>query len=161
DFFIYPANLWPHKNHRRVLQAFERCLRGVGRPVELVFTGHPRGWEELARDFPALPIRHLGFVRRGFLQILLARARAPLFFSLFEGFGMPLLEAFAAGPPVACSNTTSLPEVGGDAVLTCDPTDPAAMSDLMGRVLADQPLRDRLTARGRERLALYSWHASA
>ena len=161
DFFLYPANLWPHKNHRRVLQAFERFLRGAGRPVEFVLTGHPEGWAELVRAFPRLPVRHLGFVRRGFLQVLLARARALVFFSLFEGFGMPLLEAFAAGTPVLCSNTTSLPEVGGDAVLSCDPTDPAAMSELMARVCTDQPLRDRLTARGRQRLALYSWHASA
>jgi glycosyltransferase involved in cell wall biosynthesis len=161
DFLLYPANLWPHKNHRRVLQAFERFLRGAGRPVELVLTGHPEGWAELARAYPVLPVRHLGFVRRGFLQVLLARARALVFFSLFEGFGMPLLEAFAAGTPVLCSNTTSLPEVGGDAVLSCDPTDPAAMSELMARAFNDQALRDRLTARGRERLALYSWHASA
>src|SRR5262249_53661385 len=74
---------------------------------------------------------------------------------------MPLLEAFAAGTPVLCGNTTSLPEVGGDAVLACDPTDPGAMSELMARVLTDRPLRDRLTARGRERLASYNLHASA
>jgi hypothetical protein len=161
DYFLYPANLWPHKNHRRTLQAFERFLRGAGRPVELIFTGHPEGWAELLRAFPSLPVRHLGFVRRGFLQVLLARARALVFFSLFEGFGMPLLEAFAAGTPVLCSSTTSLPEVGGDAVLSCDPTDPAAMSELMAQVCSDQPLRDRLVARGRERLGQYSWHASA
>ncbi len=161
DFFIYPANLWPHKNHRRVLQAFALFLEKTNRPVELVFTGHPKGWKELVRSFPGLPIRHLGFVRRGFLQVLLARARALVFFSLFEGFGMPLLEAFAAGTPVACSNTTSLPEVGGDAVLTCDPTDPFAMSELMTRLYEDQELCQRLKVRGKERLARYSWHASA
>jgi glycosyltransferase involved in cell wall biosynthesis len=161
DYFIYPANLWPHKNHRRVLQAFAHFLEKTDRSVEFVFTGHPKGWKELAKSFPDLPIRHLGFVRRGFLQVLLARARALVFFSLFEGFGMPLLEAFAAGTPVACSNTTSLPEVGGDAVLSCDPTDLAAMSDLMTRLCEDAELRERLKVRGKERLARYSWHASA
>jgi glycosyltransferase involved in cell wall biosynthesis len=100
-------------------------------------------------------------VRRELLQVLLSRARALLFFSLFEGFGMPLLEAFDAGTPVLCSNTTSLPEVGGDAVLTCDPTDVAAMSGLMGRILEEDGLRDRLTAAGRDRLPLYDWSASA
>src|SRR5439155_25510731 len=88
DFFLFPANLWAHKNHRRLLQAFALFLQKVGCPVELVLTGHPQGWEELARSFPDLPVRHLGFVRRGFLQVLLARARALTFFSLFEGFGI-------------------------------------------------------------------------
>jgi glycosyltransferase involved in cell wall biosynthesis len=161
DFFIYPANLWPHKNHRRVLQAFALFLKRAEKPVEFIFTGHPEGWDTLKGDFPELPIRHLGFVRRGFLQVLLARSRGLLFFSLFEGFGMPLLEAFAAGTPVACSNTTSLPEVGGDAVLTCDPNDPAAMSDLMIRLHQDQDLRERLTDRGKEQLTRFSWQASA
>lgn len=161
DFFIYPANLWPHKNHRRVIRAFELFLAKSGRALEFVFTGHPEGWDELAKDFPGLPIRHLGFVRRGFLQMLLARSRALVFFSLFEGFGMPLLEAFAAGTPVACSDLTSLPEVGGDAVLACDPTDPAAISDVLARVDGDQALRASLIAKGRERLSRYSWQASA
>jgi len=161
DYFIYPANLWPHKNHRRVLEAFERFLRGAVRPTEFIFTGHTQGWEDLRRSFPDLPIRHLGFVRRGFLQVLLTRARALIFFSLFEGFGMPLLEAFAAGTPVACSNTTSLPEVGSDAVVTCDPTDPVAMSALMALVSTGEDARARLIERGRERLSHYDWNTSA
>jgi glycosyltransferase involved in cell wall biosynthesis len=161
EYFLYPANLWPHKNHRRVLQAFARFRERAGRPVEFVCTGCPDGWEELAQDFPGLPVRHLGFVRRGFLDVLTARARALVFFSLFEGFGMPLLEAFAAGTPVVCSDTTSLPEVGGDAVLSCDPTDVAAMSDALARVAGDEALRAGLTERGKKRLALYRWEESA
>jgi hypothetical protein len=89
------------------------------------------------------------------------RARALCFFSLFEGFGMPLLEAFAAGTPVVCSNTTSLPEVGGDAVLACDPSDILAMADAMRRVAADAALRRDLVERGRKRLPLYTWRDSA
>jgi hypothetical protein len=161
DYFLYPANLWPHKNHRRVLQAFARFLESSGRPLQFLFTGHADGWEALAKDFPGLPIRHLGFVSRRALQALLVRARALIFFSLFEGFGMPLLEAFAAGVPVACSACASLPEVGGDAVLLCDPTDVAAMSAPMARVDRDEELRLRLAARGRERLRYYDWHRSA
>jgi glycosyltransferase involved in cell wall biosynthesis len=161
-FFLYPANLWPHKNHRRVLEAFAGLRRRLpGEPIEFVFTGHPEGWTDLARPFAALPIRHLGFVRRAFLQVLLQRARALVFFSLFEGFGMPLLEAFDAGTPVLCSNTTSLPEVGGDAVLSCDPTDPDAMAALMARVLREPERCAPLRAHGAERLRCYSWEASA
>jgi glycosyltransferase involved in cell wall biosynthesis len=161
DFFLLPANLWPHKNHRRVLRAFARYLRQGTRPATLVLTGDPQGWPALRAEFPALPVRHLGFVRVGLLRRLYRRARALVFFSLFEGFGMPLLEAFDAGTPVVCSHTTSLPEVGGDAVLTCDPTDVAAMSALMRRVAGDAALRAELAARGRRRLAAYAWETSA
>ena len=161
DFFLYPANLWPHKNHRRVLQAFAEFLRREQRPVEFILTGDPNGWAPLGQEFATLPVRHLGYVRRVFLQVLMQRCRALAFFSLFEGFGMPLLEAFHAGAPVICSNTTSLPEVGGDAVLSCDPTDAAAMSGCMQAILDEAPLRDRLIARGKLRLAAYSWETSA
>jgi glycosyltransferase involved in cell wall biosynthesis len=126
-----------------------------------VFTGHPDGWESIRKDFPSLPLRHLGFVRPQLLRALLSRARALVFLSLYEGFGMPLLDAFDAGTPVLCSNTTSLPEVGGDAVLSCDPTDVAAMSRLMQRLLEDPNLGTELAARGKERLPLYTWERSA
>ena len=74
---------------------------------------------------------------------------------------MPLLEAFDAGAPVICSNTTSLPEVGGNAVLTCDPTDTHAISGLMNRIIADDELRERLVQNGKKRLSAYSWEKSA
>lgn len=161
DFFLFPANLWQHKNHRGLLQAFQRFLQTTGYNVRLILTGHPEGWPELAREFPGIPATHLGFVRPEMLRALFERARALVFFSLYEGFGIPLLEAFDAGTPVLCSNTTSLPEVGGDAVLACDPTDSAAMADLMARILADDGLRQTLIERGRERLKTYSWAESA
>jgi glycosyltransferase involved in cell wall biosynthesis len=161
DYFFYPANLWPHKNHHRVLHAFQRFLQRSGRTMRFILTGHPDGWDRLRGSFPRLPIQHLGYVRAPMLRRLMQQARALVFFSLYEGFGMPLLEAFAAGTPVICSNTTSLPEVGGDAVLSCDPTDVDAMSELMARVADDQPLRADLTARGRQRLQGHSWQQSA
>jgi len=161
EFFLYPANLWPHKNHRRVLQAFELFLQQTGRKIEFIFTGYPRGWPELQAEFAALPIRHLGFVPTQLLQLLCQRARAVVFFSLYEGFGMPLLEAFDAGTPVICSNTTSLPEVGGDAVLTCPPTDIRAISELMSQVAQDDQLRADLVTRGTARLRQYSWERSS
>jgi len=160
-FFLFPANLWPHKNHRRLLQAFARFLKSTSQPFELILTGHPCGWEDLARDFPGLPVRHLGFVRRRLLDALLGHARALVYFSLFEGFGMPLLEAFHFGVPVACSNVTSLPEIGGKAVLACDPTDVDAMAATLSRIAEDQALRTRLVAQGRERLRHYTWQDSA
>lgn len=161
EYFLFPANLWPHKNHRRTLQAFQQFLSESGKPMELVLTGHPAGWKQIHKEFESLPVRHLGFVSPPLLRNLYERARALLFFSLYEGFGMPLLEAFAARTPVLCSNTTSLPEIGADAVLSCDPMDVNAMSRLMGRIVVEHPLRTDLIGRGLSRLDAYSWDQAA
>ena len=161
DYFLFPANLWKHKNHHRLLQAFRLLRERTRRDVSLVLTGHPSGWQEMSKPFADLPVIHLGFVRPELLRVLMERARALVFFSLYEGFGIPLLEAFDAGTPVICSNTTSLPEVGGDAVLACDPTDIEAMAALMERILADDGLRQTLVQRGKHRLNAYSWDRSA
>ncbi|HWE03021.1 MAG TPA: glycosyltransferase [Tepidisphaeraceae bacterium] len=155
DFLFYPANLWPHKNHRRLLEAFARLIKD-GHSARLILTGHREGWENLRDRFPGLPVAHLGFVREPMLKALLKSARALAFFSLHEGFGIPLLEAFATGTPVICSNTTSLPEVGGDAVLSCDPTDVDAMQSLMRRILSDRDLSARLAEHGKKRLSPYT-----
>lgn len=160
-YFFFPANLWPHKNHRRVLRAFALFLQKTQADVELILTGHPSGWDELSAECEGLPVRHLGFVSPPLLRALMERARALLFFTLFEGFGMPILEAFHAGTPVLCSNFTSHPEIGGDAVLTCDPTNSASMSQLMIRIWNDEPLRAQMIARGKQRLAFYTYEKSA
>jgi glycosyltransferase involved in cell wall biosynthesis len=161
DYFIFPANIWKHKNHLCLLRAFEIFIGKTGRDVQLILTGYQEGWDDLAKNFSAIPFVHLGFVRPEFLRVLLARAKALVFFSLYEGFGMPLLEAFNAETPVICSNTTSLPEVGQDAVLTCDPTDAAAIAVLMERILDDFQLRDQLIQAGKARLMAYSWDNAA
>lgn len=161
DFFLFPANLWPHKNHRRLLQAFKLFIRDYHNPIELILTGHPAGWKELKKEFPNLPVRHLGFVSPRLLNILMQRAQALVFFSLFEGFGMPLLEAFNVQTPVLCSNVTSLPEIGRDAVLACNPTNVKEMSQLMQRIATDKILRDTLISKGQEQLSRYTWEQAA
>lgn len=160
-FFYYPANLWPHKNHSKTLQAFKLFLETTGEDMELILTGHLEGWENLKAAYPGLPVRHLGFVRQALVNYLYRNATALVFFSLYEGFGMPLLEAFHAGTPVICSNVTSLPEVGGDAVLYGDPNDVEEMSELMVRVVQNEELRAALIRRGKEREAHYTWEESA
>jgi glycosyltransferase involved in cell wall biosynthesis len=160
-FFLFPANLWPHKNHRRLFEAFARFLAGRSTPVALVLVGDPSAWDQLKAHCRDLPVHHLGFVSTATLAGLYRRCLALTFFSLYEGFGMPLLEAFQSGAPVICSNTSSLPEIGGDAVLSCDPTDVPGMAALMSRIADDAELRAELVRRGSTRPARYTWEGSA
>lgn len=160
-FFLYPANFWPHKNHQRLVDAFQRFLARQSQPWTLVLTGDVMDGAELLAEYASLPIRHLGYVSPRLLAELYQRCAALVYFSLYEGFGLPLLEAFQLGAPVLCSATTSLPEVAGDAALQCDPTDVEAMAALMAR-LADSPaLRLDLQARGRAQLQHFAWERSA
>lgn len=160
-FFLFPANLWPHKNHRRLFEALARLRAVRPDPVGLVLVGEPTGWPELEPHCQGLSVCHLGFVGPATLAALYRRCLAVTYFSLYEGFGIPLLEAFQFGAPVLCSNTTSLPEIGGDAVLSCDPTDVAAMTVLLARVADDSGLRADLVRRGHAREGLYTWEKSA
>ena len=102
-----------------------------------------------------------GFVTPSELGALYRLARIMIFPSLFEGWGLPVVEAFAIGLPVACSNATCLPTVVDGAAELFDPTDPAAMADAMARVWGDDRLRERLIADGRDRAARFSWDRSA
>jgi hypothetical protein len=129
--------------------------------MKLLLSGHPAGWPGLQRDFDHLPIQHLGFVRPELVRMLYQKATALCFFSQYEGFGIPLLEAFDAGTAVICSNTTSLPEVGGDAILSCDPSDVQAMANLMEKIHRDPQLRQNLIGKGKCRLKHYTWQQSA
>ena len=150
-FLLYPARRWPHKNHERLFEAFA-LLRRDRPELRLVLTG--------GGDFSALPD---GVEARGHLAwpevvSLMQRASALVFPSLYEGFGMPPLEAMACGCPVACSNVASLPEVVGDAARLFDPHDPVAIEDAVNDVLDDPAPWIEL---GLARAQLYSWDATA
>lgn len=157
QYFYMPANLWPHKNHRRLFEAFKLAVPELPPNTGLVLSGNPDGVSEALQGFEDLPIVHLGFVPHKQVAALFSRAKALVYFSLFEGFGMPLLEAFHHGTPVLCSNTTSLPEVGGDAVLSCDPTDIPAMAHLMKRITTETGLREALSEKAKLRVQAYDW----
>ena len=160
-FFLYPANLWPSKNHDRLLEAFGAFCDRTDAEMELVLTGALEGWDDLLARHEGVRVRHLGYVSAPLMRLLYDEATALTFFSLYEGFGIPLLEAFAAGTPVLCSDRTSLPEVAGDAALMCDPCDIGAMGALMERIVGDTALRAALVERGRERLKQSSWADAA
>ena len=166
EYAFYPANTWPHKNHPILLKALH--LLGVkhGRRLKCVFTGVARGGHDAflkaAEEYDLTGQIHLlGYVEKRDMPLLYRGARFLVFPSLFEGFGLPLLEAMASDCPVLCSNVASIPEVVGDAALFFDPHDPEAIADTMHRILTDEELRRRLVHAGRERSRYFSWERTA
>ena len=165
-FILYAGNIKPHKNLERTIEAFHLLRRGGQfEQVKLVIIG-----DEIAK-YAALRhavhrhklhkyVRFFGFVPDRTLAILYRLAAVFVFPSLYEGFGLPPLEAMASGTPVITSNVSSLPEVVGDAALLVDPLQPEAIADAMRRVLTDSALRDDLRARGLARARQFSWERS-
>ena len=152
-FLLYPARPWPHKNHGRLLEAFA-LLRVELPELRLVLTG--RGLEALGE----LPegVERLGFVTAEELASLYRTAACLVFPSLYEGFGLPPLEAMACGCPVAAANAGAIPEVCGDAAVYFDAHDPEAIANGVREALA---LADELHELGMARAALFRWEDSA
>lgn len=161
-YALYVGTLQPRKNLRRLIEAFAQ----VPEPYTMVLAGK-KGWlyANILRRAESLGIGHRvlfpGYVQDEDLPALLSGASLFAFPSLYEGFGMPVLEAMACGVPVVCSDTSSLPEVAGDAALTVSPTDTEALAAAMNRVLTDEELRRALIARGLERARLFTWRRCA
>jgi glycosyltransferase involved in cell wall biosynthesis len=154
----------PHKNLPALIGALAR-ISPEGRPV-LVLPGYPTAHEdELRARARALgveaDVRFPEWVSPEELEGLWALARAFVFPSLYEGFGLPVLEAMARGVPVACSNASSLPEVAGDAALMFDPHDEAAIAAAIERLLSEQAEVERLRERGLRRVREFTWERTA
>jgi glycosyltransferase involved in cell wall biosynthesis len=154
----------PHKNLPRLIEAVAVLPREL-RPV-LVLPGYPTAHErELREQARALDledhVRFVGWIGTEDLEGLWAVADAFVFPSLYEGFGLPVLEAMARGVPVACSNSSSLPEVAGDAALLFDPLRVEEISAAIARLLEDDELASTLVERGRLRAASFSWERTA
>ena len=164
-FAVYPAKAWPHKNHLRLVAAL-RLLRERGLDVPVVLTGEQGGSQlpilaEAGKLGVADLVHFVGFVTPGELVALYRMAHMMVFPSLFEGWGLPVVEALSAGLPVACSNATCLPAVTAGAAEMFDPTDTAAIADSIARVWQDDRLRERLIEDGRARAACFSWGHTA
>jgi glycosyltransferase involved in cell wall biosynthesis len=164
-FLLSVGSLEPGKNRERLLQAFAR-LRAGGLKHTLVVAGQ-RAWRyegeaPLARRLGlADSVRFLGHVPQADLPALYSAAEVFVFPSLYEGFGLPALEAMACGTPVVASNVSALPEVVGDAALQVSPLDVEALADAMERLLRDGRLRSDLRERGLARAARFSWEKAA
>jgi glycosyltransferase involved in cell wall biosynthesis len=157
-FLVYPAQTWEHKNHLRLLEAVARVRDLRGESIDIVCTGHLN--EHYAAIRGALGrlrlqerVRFAGYVSAAELQSIYQLATGMIFPSLFEGWGIPVVEAFVAGVPVASSNATSLPSLVGDAAILFDPHDVDQIADAALAIWTDAALRDRLVARGAARLA--------
>jgi glycosyltransferase involved in cell wall biosynthesis len=165
QFILYVGTLEPRKNVPRLLEAYARLRRQRAAPPLVLVGG--RGWQHAAIDarLDALElgdaVRFLGYVPAADLPLCYNAAGVFVYPSLYEGFGLPPLEAMACGTPVVASNTSSLPEVLGDAALLVDPHDPAALADALASALSDTPLRQRLRAAGLARARQFSWQRMA
>ncbi len=166
DFLLYPAQTWPHKNHVRLLESLAILRDRHGLRIPLVCSGTQNDFfPHITRRVAELrlddQVRFLGFVTTKEIQCLYSEAKALIFPSLFEGWGMPICEAFASDLPVASSKATSLPDLVGDAGLLFDPSDPEEMADAVASLWCDDDLRNELMRRGRRRAADFSWEATA
>jgi glycosyltransferase involved in cell wall biosynthesis len=165
-FVLYVGNIKPHKNLARLIEAFALARQDGPDDLQLVVIG-----DEIS-NYPALRqavhrhrldkhVRFFGFQPAATLVVFYRLALAFVFPSLYEGFGLPPLEAMANLTAVITSNVSSLPEVTGNAALLVDPYDTAAIADGIRRVVHDDALRASLVERGRIRAAEFSWTKSA
>jgi glycosyltransferase involved in cell wall biosynthesis len=160
-YFLYVGNHKPHKNFDRVLRAFS--LANISSNFFLMSTGLPT--RELLRLVEELKlgdrVKFIGQVSDEALAVHYQRATALVLVSLYEGFGLPLVEAMACGTPVVTSNLASMPEVVGEAGMQVDPMDIGAIAAAMTRLASDGDLRRSMSARGIARAGLYSWDMTA
>jgi glycosyltransferase involved in cell wall biosynthesis len=170
-FVLYAGNIRPHKNLPRLIEAFSVAkaeLRGNAEfdHLKLLVIGdelgqHPDLRRTVVRTRVREDVRFLGFVPHPVLRVLYKHARAFLFPSLYEGFGLPPLEAMAHGTPVLTSNVSSLPEVFGDSALLVNPEKVFEIARGIRQILTDEELRARLIRAGEERVKMYSWDRAA
>jgi glycosyltransferase involved in cell wall biosynthesis len=165
EFVLYAGNVKPHKNVERLIQAFHLVRQRGLDHLKLVIIG-----DEVSR-YAALRravhkhqlhkyVRFLGYLPEETLAVMYRLAGVFVFPSLYEGFGLPPLEAMASGTPVVTSNVSSLPEVAGDAAILVDPYDPSAIADGIATVLTDERVRRDMRRKGLERASQFSWEAS-
>lgn len=166
SFFLYTGTIEPRKNIITLLRAYDRLPMIAKKNFPLVISGY-KGWEnaELFKLFSKGEregwLKYLGFVPGKHLPILYSAATSFVFPSIYEGFGLPVLEAMASGTPVICSNATSLPEVVGDTALMHDPEDVDRLTTYLQKMIDDGSKKQSMIDAGLIRAKYFSWSACA
>jgi glycosyltransferase involved in cell wall biosynthesis len=169
-FLLYAGRISPHKNVVRIIEAFSALKAELEKEdkypgLKLIIIGdelstHPDLRRTVIRGGVQNDVRFLGFIPIDVLRVFYDAAKIFVFPSLYEGFGLPPLEAMAHGTPVLASNTSSLPEVVGQAAVLVNPENIFEIMHALHRVLTDQVLREKLKRRGYEQAQKFSWEAS-
>ncbi len=167
-YFYFVGRLEHKKNISRILQAFDEFKKETGLPHKLLLAGRQAyGYDTIQQTLSALDsvtqkdITFLGFVNQDDSTRYLRHAEALVFPTLFEGFGLPVLEAYASHTPVITSTTTCLPEIAGDGALLVDPTSVPAIAKAMEEISQNKSLRQALIQKGDERYKEFSWDKAA
>ena len=166
EYFIYVGAIHPRKNVNRLLQAFEQFREKTKLPIKLMIVGQ-KAWgnQEVETTFESMQFKNevifTGRLEASELNRVVAAAMAMTFVSYFEGFGIPIAEAFKANTAVITSDKTSLPEVAGDAALIVDPFSIDSIASAMEEMATNEELRNELVSKGAERAKLFSWQNSA
>ena len=165
-FILFVGNIQPRKNLRRLIDAYGALVRDQRIPHRLVIVGnkarlHSHVFQAVRDSGLEERVIFTGYVPNEDLCALYNAAETFVFPSIFEGFGLPIIESMSCGTPVIASNTSSMPEVGGDAVIYVDPYDTGELAAAMHAVLGDCGLRARLSAAGLARAKRFSWENTA
>lgn len=165
-YFLFVSAIHKRKNLANILRAFEQYKAQTGADTQFVVVGARAGkqdeLDEVLRSMTfAQDVRFLGRLSAEELSQVMASALALVYATLFEGFGIPIVEAFNAETAVITSNVTSMPEVAGEAALLVDPASVDQIADAMIRLAGDENLRQELIAKGREQRKLFSWDQTA
>jgi glycosyltransferase involved in cell wall biosynthesis len=165
-YFLFVGSIHPRKNIERLIGAFEMFKEHSGSPMKLFLAGR-WAWksEGIRKRYEQSPFKNdivaTGYISEKTLSKLMSGARAFCYLSLYEGFGIPILEAMAAGIPVLTSSISSMPEVAGEAALFADPMDEKEMSRQMEKLATNEILRHQLIDKGFQRINKFDWDRSA
>jgi glycosyltransferase involved in cell wall biosynthesis len=166
DYFIVVGSINKRKNTLKVLQAFNDFIKKSSKPFKIVFAGSRMGeqsneliriWEKLVKEERLIHLQNLN--DREMISYIKG-ARALIFASLYEGFGFPILEAYACGIPLITSNVSSMPEVAGKGALFVQPNEVNSISSAMFQIHEDEGLRKRLIAEGKNQIQKFNWEKS-
>lgn len=165
-YFLFVGSAYPRKNLQRLLPAFDLFKENTGSAVKLVVVGktfqaYPAVNEVFQKMKHSADVVFTGMLGAEELHQVIGAAFASVYVSYFEGFGIPILEAFKCDVPVITSNVTSMPEVAGDAALLVDPFSVNDIEQAMQRIYKEENLRTELIQKGRERVKLFSWDKTA